>query len=224
MTGCGPCSDLPAAHCGGEGAGLIPAPGASQPAPASRLFHPRDTLPTCGLGVQGDCRGPRYVGAGLWPGVRKQGEGVAVRPPGLGYDMEEVPARGSELVAGGGQWGANLGLASTPSLFQNHGTRWACSCGLPVAGRARGPWSEGQSLSQPGTLLWALSTHRHTPAARTCLCTLRPHLAGASLLPAPTQFPARTAQRPGRPGFGPHRAAGGLACRSPHPPGPRTAH
>lgn len=127
-------------------------------------------------------------------------------------------------AGGGGQWGANLSLASTPSLFQNHGTRWACSCGLPAAGRARGPWSEGQSLSQPGTLLWALSTHRHTPAARTCLCTLRPHLAGASLLPAPTQFPARTAQRPGRPGFGPHRAAGGLACRSPHPPGPRTAH
>lgn len=77
MTGCGPCSDLPAARCGGEGAGLIPAPGASQPAPASRLFHPRDTLPTCGLGVQGDCRGPRHTGAGLWPGVRKQGEGVA---------------------------------------------------------------------------------------------------------------------------------------------------
>lgn len=118
MTGCGPCSDLPAAHCGGEGAGLIPAPGASQPAPASRLFHPRDTLPTCGLGVQGDCRGPRYVGAGLWPGVRKQGEGVAVRPPGLGYDMEEVPARGSELGGRGGSGGPTSAWPQPPVSFR----------------------------------------------------------------------------------------------------------
>lgn len=74
MTGCGPCSDLPAARCGGE-RGL----GSSQrPGPPSLPLPPAcstpGTSPPAAWG-QGDCRGPRYVGAGLWPGVRKQGRG-----------------------------------------------------------------------------------------------------------------------------------------------------
>ena len=111
-----------------------------------------------------------------------------MRPPGPGYGEDAS----SGLRAGERGGGPNLSLASTPSLFQNHSPRWTCSCGLPGADPARGAWSEEQSLSHSLAPCSGHCPHTDTPQLSGPAPAPRPHSAGASLLPAPTQFPARS--------------------------------
>lgn len=180
MTGCGRCSDLPAARLWGRRGGAYRnCPGPSHTCPY--LSHLRDNSHPRPWGQRRPLRPVKHVGAGPGPQRTRASLPVSARS-GWGEDGVAVEAAwpklrryqhraqnqggaGGPAPVKGGPTGPTLTcLASTLSIFQHQGTRWTHSWCLLLAGPAGSPWSEEEvPQSQPGILLRPLPTPRPSP-------------------------------------------------------------